>query len=57
MNFQTIWNEIVELYNDNLNAAENVIQHDWEKRILPKKLGYAHNEIDSQFSIKINTAT
>lgn len=36
MNFQTIWNEIVELYNDNLNAAENIIQHDWEKRILPK---------------------
>ena len=55
MDFQTTWNEIVELYNDNLNVAENIIQHDWEKRILPKKLGYVQNEIDSQFSIKMGS--
>lgn len=53
MTNQEIWNEIVDSYDYNLNAPEIIIQHEWEKHILPKYLCYKKDDINSQYSLKM----
>ena len=48
-----IWNEIVELFHDNLSKDEKIIQNDWEKMILRNYLGFGKTDIDSQRRLRI----
>lgn len=55
MTDQEIWNEIVDSYDSNLNESENIIQHEWEKHILPKYLCYKKDDINSQYPLKMGS--
>lgn len=55
MTNQEIWNEIVDSYDNNLNEPENIIQHEWEKHILPKYLCYEKDNIKSQYPLKMGS--
>ena len=50
-----IWNEIVELFHDNLSKDEKIIQNDWEKMILRNYLGFGKTDIDSQRRLRIGS--
>ena len=50
-----IWNEIVELFHDNLSKDERIIQNDWEKMVLRNYLGFGKTDIDSQRRLRIGS--
>lgn len=50
-----IWNEIVELFHDNLSKDEKIIQNDWEKMVLRNYLGFGKTDIDSQRRLRIGS--
>lgn len=49
------WNEIVELFHDNLSKDERIIQNDWEKMVLRNYLGFGKTDIDSQRRLRIGS--